>query len=139
RRINVRVIAATHRDLEKEVEANRFRRDLYFRLAVVLVQVPPLRDRLEDIPILARHFVKQMGRGDFELPKSLLARFAAYHWPGNVRELRNVVERALAGAEVDPMPTEAQQPTSRPSTPQGDVTELPFKEAKEKLVEGFTR
>ncbi len=137
RRINVRVIAATHRDLEQMVEEGRFRRDLYYRLAVVLVHIPPLRDRLEDMPLLARHFVKQMGRGDFELPKPLLARFAAYHWPGNVRELRNVVERALAGAEFDPLP---QEPSPSPKGVAGeDITELPFKEAKERLVETFTR
>ncbi|MCU0702175.1 MAG: sigma 54-interacting transcriptional regulator, partial [Myxococcaceae bacterium] len=96
RRVDVRVVAATHRDLEKEVEAGRFRRDLYYRLAVVLVTVPPLRDRLDDIPLLTHHFVHGMGRGDFELPRGLLARFSAYHWPGNVRELRNLVERSLA-------------------------------------------
>ncbi len=139
RRINVRVIAATHRDLEKEVETGRFRRDLYFRLAVVLVQVPALRDRLDDIPLLAKHFTQQMGRGDFELPRNLLARFASYHWPGNVRELRNVVERALAGAESDPMPQEGTMaPRSLTPSPEG-IVDLPFKEAKEKLIENFTR
>ena len=107
RKVDVRIVAATHRDLEKEVEANRFRRDLYYRLAVVPVTVPPLRDRLDDIPLLAQHFVKGMGRGDFELPRALLARFSAYHWPGNVRELRNLVERALAGADVEPLPQES--------------------------------
>jgi two-component system response regulator GlrR len=145
RQINVRVIAATHRNLEKEVEAGRFRRDLYFRLAVVLVHVPPLRERHEDIPLLAKHFVKQMGRGDFELPRGLLQRFSAYAWPGNVRELRNVVERALAGAEVEPQLVPDSSPGSSGApraavTPNGEaITDLPFKEAKERLVETFTR
>jgi two-component system response regulator GlrR len=137
RRIDVRVIAATHRNLDEEIEAGRFRRDLYYRLAVVLVQVPPLRDRLDDIPLLTEHFVKNMGRGEFEIPRGLMARFAAYHWPGNVRELRNLVERALAGADVDPLPNE----TSSARSLQGNegITDLPFKEAKERLVESFTK
>ncbi len=137
RRIDVRVIAATHRDLDEEIEAGRFRRDLYYRLAVVLVQVPPLRDRLDDIPLLTEHFVKNMGRGTFELPRGLMARFAAYHWPGNVRELRNLVERALAGADVDPLPNEST--ASRSLQANEGMTDLPFKEAKERLVESFTK
>jgi transcriptional regulator with GAF, ATPase, and Fis domain len=138
RAVDVRVIAATHRDLEKEVEAGRFRRDLYYRLAVVLVTVPPLRDRLDDIPLLTAHFVKSMGRGDFELPRALMARFAAYHWPGNVRELRNLVERSLAGADVDPLPQESAT-AARTLASTEDITDLPYKEAKERLVESFTR
>jgi transcriptional regulator with GAF, ATPase, and Fis domain len=138
RRVDVRVVAATHRDLEAEVAAGRFRSDLYYRLAVVLVNVPPLRDRLDDLPLLTQHFVKSMGRGDFELPRSLMARFAAYHWPGNVRELRNLVERALAGADVDPLPSESQAAAKALSATE-DITDLPFKEAKERLVESFTK
>jgi DNA-binding NtrC family response regulator len=137
RKVDVRVVAATHRDLEKEIDAGRFRRDLYYRLAVVLVTVPPLRDRLDDIPFLARHFVQQMGRGDFELPRALLARFAAYHWPGNVRELRNLVERALAGADIDPLPQEPQ--AARALSTGENLTDLPFKEAKERLVDSFAK
>jgi two-component system response regulator GlrR len=138
RRVDVRVVAATHRDLESEVAAGRFRRDLYYRLAVVLVQVPPLRDRLDDLPLLSQHFVKSMGRGDFELPRSLMARFAAYHWPGNVRELRNLVERALAGADVEPLAQETAT-AARTLTATEAITDLPFKEAKERLVESFTK
>lgn len=138
RRIDVRVVAATHRDLEAEVAANRFRRDLYYRLAVVLVTVPPLRDRLDDLPLLTQHFVKQMGRGDFEVPRALMARFAAYHWPGNVRELRNLVERSLAGADMGPLPHETST-SARTLTATEDITDLPFKEAKERLVESFTK
>ncbi len=138
RRIDVRVLAATHRDLDAEVAANRFRRDLYYRLAVVLITVPPLRDRLDDLPLLTQHFVKQMGRGDFELPRALMARFAAYHWPGNVRELRNLVERSLAGADMDPLPHETST-SQRSLAATDDITELPFKEAKERLVESFTK
>ncbi len=138
RKVDVRIVAATHRDLEKEVEANRFRRDLYYRLAVVPVTVPPLRDRLDDIPMLAQHFVKGMGRGEFELPRALMARFSAYHWPGNVRELRNLVERALAGADVEPLPQESSTARSLASNTES-ITDLPFKEAKERLVDSFTK
>jgi two-component system, NtrC family, response regulator GlrR len=138
RKVDVRVVAATHRDLETEVAEGRFRSDLYYRLAVVLVSVPPLRDRLDDLQMLTQHFVKSMGRGDFELPRALMARFAAYHWPGNVRELRNLVERSLAGADVDPMPQESQA-AARALSSTDDITELPFKEAKERLVESFTK
>ena len=138
RRVDVRVVGATHRDLEKEVEAGRFRRDLYYRLAVVLVTVPPLRDRLDDIPMLTHHFVQGMGRGDFELPRGLLARFSAYHWPGNVRELRNLVERSLAGADLETMPQESNV-AARTLSSTENITDLPFKEAKERLVESFTK
>jgi len=138
RKVDVRIVAATHRDLEREVEANRFRRDLYYRLAVVPVTVPPLRDRLEDIPLLAQHFVKGMGRGEFELPRTLLSRFSAYHWPGNVRELRNLVERALAGADVEPLAQEPSNARVLVSNTES-ITDIPFKEAKERLIDGFTR
>jgi two-component system, NtrC family, response regulator GlrR len=138
RSVDVRIVAATHRDLEAEVDAGRFRSDLYYRLAVVLVTVPPLRDRLDDLPLLAQHFVKTMGRGEFELPNGLMTRFSAYHWPGNVRELRNLIERALAGAEFEPLPVEASSP-SRAALGSDNITDLPFKEAKERLVDSFTR
>jgi two-component system response regulator GlrR len=138
RGVDVRIIAATHRDLDAEIDAGRFRRDLYYRLAVVPVTVPPLRDRLDDLPLLTAHFVKGMGRGAFELPRALMARFAAYHWPGNVRELRNLVERSLAGADIDALPAEPASVTRPP--PLGEhIADLPFKEAKERLVDSFTK
>ncbi len=96
KRVDIRVVAATHRDLGKMVAAGSFREDLYFRLAVVRALVPPLRDRIEDLPVLARAFVERMGRGGFELGDATLAELSRYAWPGNVRELRNVVEQALS-------------------------------------------
>jgi two-component system response regulator GlrR len=137
RRVDVRIIAATHRDLEAEVQQKRFRGDLYFRLAVVQVRVPPLRERIEDLPLLAHHFVRAMGRGDYQLSPALLERLAAYHWPGNVRELRNVIERALAGGDVEALPDS--KLARGPRGPAQAITDLPFKEAKEKLVESFTK
>jgi DNA-binding NtrC family response regulator len=96
-RVNVRVIAATNRDLQAEVTAGRFRQDLYYRLMVVLVTVPPLRERGEDIPLLARHFLETACRRNRIRPKQIsetaMAGLARHDWPGNVRELRNAMER----------------------------------------------
>ena len=101
-RVAVRVIAATNRDIHEEVRAGRFRRDLYFRLSVFPITVPPLRDRLVDIPRLAEHLVTQLatknGKEITEVPPSLLEELQAYDWPGNVRELENVLERAVITA-----------------------------------------
>ena len=98
-RVDVRVVASTNSDLEAEVQQGRFRADLFYSLNVVRIDVPPLRERRDDIPLLARHFADQvaqrLGRPSPDLPPPVLARLAAYPWLGNVRELRNVIERAL--------------------------------------------
>ena len=103
RTVDVRIIAATNRDLKKEVEEGRFREDLYYRLNVFPIKVPPLRDRKEDIPLLARHFLQQAAvRLHLPLPtltESNLRVLRSYHWPGNVRELQNATERALILAQ----------------------------------------
>jgi transcriptional regulator with GAF, ATPase, and Fis domain len=91
---DVRIIAATNKDLSKEVAANRFRDDLYFRLNVITVTVPSLRDRTEDIPLLVNYFLSQATRGPRSIEPDALAALKAYQWPGNVRELANVIERA---------------------------------------------
>lgn len=97
--VDVRVIAATNRHLEKEVEEGAFRKDLFYRLNVLTLDVPPLRDRLEDIPELVRHFIELLAPGlgvpATPFTQEDIALLQAYHWPGNVRELRNVVERSL--------------------------------------------
>jgi DNA-binding NtrC family response regulator len=97
--VDVRLMAATNRDLDEEVRARRFRADLYYRLAVVTLTVPPLRDRREDVPILVRdyldHFRVTLGRDVRSIRPDALAALVAYSWPGNVRELINVVERAV--------------------------------------------
>jgi transcriptional regulator with GAF, ATPase, and Fis domain len=99
RKVNVRVIAATNRDLKKEMEAKRFRQDLYFRLSVFPLEIVPLRNRKEDIPLLAEHFLKQscrnMGFKEVTLKKKHVLQLQDYDWPGNIRELQNVVERAI--------------------------------------------
>jgi DNA-binding NtrC family response regulator len=96
RAVDLRFIALSRKDLEAEVRAGRFREDLYFRLAATALWIPPLRDRPEDIPLLARHFAAQSSGVDPELSAATLAAFQCDRWPGNVRELRNAVERALA-------------------------------------------
>ncbi|QRK12442.1 sigma 54-interacting transcriptional regulator [Archangium violaceum] len=130
RRVDVRVIAATNRDLTREVQEGRFRRDLYYRLSVFPIEVPPLRERKEDIPLLAAHFVRQararLGRPTLALGAAQIETLQRYDWPGNVRELENVIERAVIlsqGAEtlrLDlALPETARRvraPTPRPAT-----------------------
>jgi len=106
--IDVRVIAATNRDLEKMVEEGSFREDLYYRLSVIPVHVPPLRDRREDIPLLANHFLKKYapaaGKSIFRISDASVKMLTGYEWPGNVRQLENTIERAVAlclGSELD--------------------------------------
>ena len=98
-RVNVRVIAATSRDLRAAVKDGRFREDLFYRLSVFPIQVPPLRDRKEDIPALAWHFIRElgtrMGRNVESVRSSTMEGLQRYSWPGNIRELRNVIERSL--------------------------------------------
>ena len=105
-RVNVRVLVATHRNLEDLVQQNTFRRDLFHRVYVFPLQLPPLRERLEDFPILVEHFARQVAAQNSWkekiFPKDAIEELRRYHWPGNIRELRNVVERLvlLAGEEV---------------------------------------
>jgi len=97
--VDVRVIAATNRDIIKEIANERFREDLYYRLNVVQLQMPPLRDRKEDIPLLANYFLDlfgtETGFQNLKISKEALGKIMAYNWPGNVRELRNAIERAV--------------------------------------------
>ena len=105
RAVDVRVIAATNKDLEQAVEAGEFREDLYYRLSVFPVQVPPLRKRGDDVVMLALHYLEQTSR-DFGRPMPTLTQgqveqLRAYDWPGNVRELKNVIERAVILSQGD--------------------------------------
>ena len=101
-KIDTRIIAATHRDLEKRIEADTFREDLYYRLNVFPIRVPPLRERTEDIPMLVWRFVEDFstafGKRIESIAKDNIEMLQRYPWPGNVRELRNLVERAVIGA-----------------------------------------
>ena len=152
---DVRVISATHRDLRREVNAGTFRQDLYYRLAVVTLAVPPLRDRLEDVPLLIEHFLRLLGHSEpmeALLPAATLEHMKAHRWPGNVRELRNVVEASLVMGEAPaldeaplgprPEPTQAQgQAATAPSSPNlvdlSAVLGLPYSEARDQVVDRF--
>jgi len=132
RPINVRFVAATHRALEEMVEAGQFRADLYYRVAVVQVKVPPLRQRPEDVPLLADHYVQMLSQGRCRLAPQAYPALAAYDWPGNARELRNVIERALALSEGSEVGAQALF----------GVAERPaasFHEAKDQLIHAFER
>ncbi len=115
RKVNVRIIAATNRDLKAEVEAGRFRQDLFYRLSVFPIENPPLRDRREDIPRLAEHFIrtaaKRMNRRPPKFTNAAARQLAAHDWPGNVRELQNAVERAVILAQGGPLQFDQPAPT----------------------------
>ncbi|MCM0756647.1 sigma-54 dependent transcriptional regulator [Desulfovibrio aminophilus] len=130
---DVRVVAATNRDLAAEIKAGRFREDLYYRLAVLEIAIPPLRDRVEDLPLLVSHLLGKLGRKNNKEIRSVAPAFldalSHYHWPGNVRELENVLERALILSRSDvlgpellppqilgPQPEQAQGPAA-PAAP----------------------
>ncbi len=140
--VDVRVVAATHRDLEKDVAADRFREDLYYRLKVVELQLPPLRERPEDLPALAERFLAEvagrLGRPQKRLSTGALGRLVRHGWPGNVRELRNVIEQAAvlsAGEEIEA----DELGLTGPETEAAAGEAVPFPEAKRAAVERFER
>jgi DNA-binding NtrC family response regulator len=106
RRSEFRLICATNHDLDKQVEEGTFRKDLYFRINVFPIQLPPLRERAEDIAELVEYTVKDLGRGDVEVSGELMKLLEGYAWPGNIRELRNVLERAILLARGNPLGAE---------------------------------
>jgi transcriptional regulator with GAF, ATPase, and Fis domain len=151
--VDVRVVAATNRDLRQMVNEGTFREDLFYRLSVVQVELPPLRERSEDIPALAQAFVEEAaarrwpgeGRSLHVTPEAM-ARLRGFHWPGNVRELKNTVERAALLAEGDELDVGDLMPTSQkspaPPLPGGPAEALlaeglPFKEAKQRVIDAF--
>jgi transcriptional regulator with GAF, ATPase, and Fis domain len=152
--VNVRVVAATNRDLRAMVNEGTFREDLFYRLSVVQIELPALRERPEDVPLLARsfldHFVARRFPGEdkkFTVSKEAMARMQAFAWPGNVRELKNTIERAASLADElelsvrDLMPTSQRTPVA--AMPGGSTAEqfveenVPFKEAKQAVVDAF--
>lgn len=151
KRVDLRVIAATNQDLEDKVRNGSFRKDLYFRLAVITIRVPPLSKRLEDLPVIARRLLevcgREMGKPEVRLDASAIEELSRYPWPGNVRELRNVLERAImlakheiiSAADVGALlqvPLHDDDPAYANST---SLLALPYMEAKRREIEDFTR
>jgi transcriptional regulator with GAF, ATPase, and Fis domain len=146
-KVDVRIVAATRRDLDEEIAAGRFRDDLFFRLSVARVELPPLRRRTGDVAVLARHFWRSLGGRTQPFPDDFVARFARYAWPGNVRELRNAVARRVAlgdlahgmGSGAD----EEDAPAAAASS--GDLitrvleADLPLALARREVTEAFER
>jgi formate hydrogenlyase transcriptional activator len=120
-RVNVRLVAATHRDLTQMVRRKEFRIDLYYRLNVFPIELPPLRERRQDIPQLVSHFVeifsRRMGKRIDHIPQETLNAFTWYSWPGNVRELQNLIERAVIRADNGVLPNPLPAPEAKPVTP----------------------
>ena len=148
-KVDVRVLAATRRDLDHEVAAERFRDDLFFRLAVARIELPPLRRRKGDIAVLAQHFWK-LHDGKGELSPAVLRRFEDYAWPGNVRELQNAVSRKIAFGDLDSeeqvglasrSPRVGAGGDAKPRDPIDAVIaeKLPLTRAREKVVDDFER
>src|SRR5262249_15643896 len=138
--IDVRLVAATHRDLERDVAEGRFRADLFYRVNVAHVDLPPLRERREDIPALVSHFLEQLGPRAVTPSRETLESFVGvYDWPGNVRELRNAVASALALGELPRVISErlgdGQTPTP-PTNTEGSL-DMPFLEARKRFVDNF--
>ncbi len=146
-RVDVRILATTNRDLETAIAAGTFRSDLYYRLNVVRIQLPPLRERMEDVPLLTEHFLREFGeksgRALRGVERGALDALAEYPWPGNVRELANVIERAAVMAAGDritavdlpvvPLPAAETGATGRPNL------ELPFKEGRQQVIAEYEK
>ena len=151
--VNVRVVAATNRDLRAMVNEGTFREDLYFRLSVVTVELPSLAERSEDVPLLAETFLEEFSKrrfpgedGRLTISKGAMARLKSYPWPGNVRELRNTLERAAFLADESELTVKDLMPSSQKTPPaalpggtaeQFVDDEMPFKEAKQKVLDAF--
>jgi DNA-binding NtrC family response regulator len=133
-KVDVRIVAATHRDLEAEVKAGRFREDLYYRLNVVAVTLPPLRRRKGDIPALVSHFLEKSnaayGKGVKGLAPGTLQALLSHDWPGNIRELENAVERAVVLAQGEELTADDLPPVLRGPRPTA--------ESGERLIPGAT-
>ena len=141
RTVDVRIIAATNRSLASSINDGSFREDLYYRLAVVEVRLPPLRARRDDIPVLAGHFFR-MFAGDSKLPAAFVASLVGRGWPGNVRELRNYIERSVSLGTIHPPPSAAASPTAAGPVPADSIEQfvalhLPLKEARRAWTESF--
>jgi DNA-binding NtrC family response regulator len=153
-RVDVRVIAATHRDLPKLVKAGKFREDLFYRLNVINVPLPPLRERVEDVPLLAHHFLRRyaerLGKKVRSVTPEAIELLSGYRWPGNVRELENAIERAVVlcrgdailPGDLPPAVTGRTAPLVREAPASGDEAAwltLSYAAAKEQALRRFEK
>lgn len=150
-KVDVRFIAATHQNLQEKIRSGEFREDLYYRLNVINIHLPALRERIEDIPLLARHFVKKYNllhnKNIEKLSPEVLDYLMQRTWPGNVRELENIIERGIIMSMENVLKLEdiiSPAPAPRPTSPEPvsapheeEIFSLPFKEAKDKLIDEF--
>jgi len=148
RKVDVRILAATRRDLDQEIQSDRFRDDLFYRLAVARIELPPLRRRATDVSVLARHFWAELVEDDLPIPPEFLQKLEGYRWPGNVRELRNAVARRVALGELDRMGARGssrRSSTMPPPSAPVDALErvlamgLPLPLARQRLIDAFER
>jgi DNA-binding NtrC family response regulator len=137
-KFNVRVLTATRRDLDQEVQRGRFRDDLFHRIAVARLELPPLRARKGDIPVLARHFAQELGANPSAIPYDQMLRWEDAPWPGNARELKNAVARFLALGDLSDAPT-LPPPVLPPSAAFDGLLGLPIARAREQLIDEFER
>jgi two-component system response regulator HydG len=141
-KVDVRVISATNKDLDAEVEAGRFRQDLYYRLHIIPVSLPPLRDRRDDIALLVTHFIEKLGPRTNASVRSIaddaLGRLMAYNWPGNVRELENVIEQALVFADGDHIAVSA-LPAFLQGPADGDSLDVPKEMSLPEILDDLER
>jgi DNA-binding NtrC family response regulator len=141
--IDVRIVSATNRDLRREVNAGTFRLDLYYRLAVVCIEVPPLRERAEDVAMLVEHFLRDCGYDgalDRYFPPEVMRRLEEHRWPGNVRELRNLVEATLAMDEApEGLAAAGDDGPPRPRAAVPANFERPYKEARAAMLDEFEK
>jgi two-component system, NtrC family, response regulator PilR len=136
--VDVRIISATHKDLSKQVEAGLFRQDLYYRVNVIELPLPPLRERTEDIPLLSQHFIMRLshqgGIKRSKLSPSAIKKLMRYPFPGNIRELENILERTLTLCEGDTLePEDLQLPEQPLSAPNQTTAKQPLEDMMEEV------
>ncbi|MFH0822682.1 MAG: sigma-54 dependent transcriptional regulator, partial [Pseudomonadota bacterium] len=145
-KVDVRIIASTNQDLEKKIRENQFREDLFYRLNVMSLRLPPLRERPEDIPLLVEHFLdhycREFGRPRKTLSPRLMSSFMSHRWRGNVRELENVVSRCVLlspGEVINPEDIDWSSDAAEDCLVTDDIMNLGYKDAKKRVLESFHR
>jgi DNA-binding NtrC family response regulator len=148
REVDVRILSATHKDLLAEIQNGNFRNDLYYRLKVIDIDIPPLRERKEDIPLLIQHYLQEFSEKHQKKVEGIrpdgMELMMRYHWPGNVRQLVNILERAVVLASgsmlrKDDLPNELELPSGFSDGFLDDLMHLPFKQAKDRIVTKFMK